>query len=162
MKLNVGYVWNRSDYLLNDLMSVQYVKQKSGGLEITNNLYGLLSGDYRMTIGQTDSEFAAGRKNRVFYNNHYLNLRLAPHEHHAFTLANSLYRNNISGQKDQFFMDATYRYRVAKWRTDIEFTAQNLLNNDQYVQQLTSNIEVIQSYFELRPRQVILSTKFKF
>lgn len=75
---------------------------------------------------------------------------------------NSLYHNNVPNQDDQFFIDVSYRYRVEKWKTDIELTAQNLLNNNNYLQQFSSNYELVQSYFELRPRQVLISTRFKF
>lgn len=162
VKLHGNLGWSRSDYLLNDALSVQHITGRSATVEVINSLSNVISGDYKMALGQTESKFAAVRHNKVFYNNHYLNIMLYPHHRHAVTLSNSLYRNNIPGQKNQFFMDATYSYRLVKWKTDLEFTAQNLFDNSRFVQQISNNIELVQSYFELRPRQFLFSTRFKF
>lgn len=161
-KLNGSFVWNKYDYLLNEVMYVQKIKSRSASLEVINSFSDVVSGDYKTDLGMTHTQLLAGRQNKVFYNNHYLNVTVYPREKHALTLSNSLYRNNMVGQKDQFFMDVGYRYRLEKWKTDVEFTAQNLLNNSRYTQQFTSNIELVQSYFELRPRQFLISTHFKF
>jgi len=65
-------------------------------------------------------------------------------------------------QQNQFFVDLRYRYTIKKWKTDLEFTAFNLLNNNNYVQQFATTYEFIQSSFELRPRQFFVSTNFRF
>src|SRR5690606_38382574 len=98
----------------------------------------------------------------TIYNNHYLNLGIYPADKHSLIIGNSLYTNNMKSQRDQYFLDFTYRYRIEKWKTDIELNGQNLLNNNQFIQQFSNNIELIQSTFELRPRQFIISTRFKF
>lgn len=162
VKLNGNLGWSRSDYFLNGNLDKQSVSSRRGSLEIINNLSSIISGEYKTTIGQTNSRFAADMKNQVFYNNHYFNLVLYPGDKHALMIYNSFYRNNIPSQRNQYFLDATYRYRVDKWRTDIELTANNLWNNNQYVQQYVNNYEWVQSYFELRPRQFLISTRFKF
>ena len=58
-------------------------------------------------------------------------------------------------------MDATYRFRLSHWRTDLELTATNILDNKNYLQQFSSDYELIQSYFELRPRQFLIAMRFK-
>ncbi|MGE8428404.1 MAG: hypothetical protein ACN6O7_11030 [Sphingobacterium sp.] len=102
-----------------------------------------------------------GQRNKLLYNNHFFNLVIAPHDRHLITLSNSLYANNVKAQKSQYFMDATYRFRLSHWRTDLELTATNILNNKNYLQQFFSDYELIQSYFELRPRQFLLAMRFK-
>lgn len=162
IKLNGNVGWSRSDYLLNGVMSKQHVLQSNGTLEIINNSSSVISGEYRMVIGQSNNRLSGGLHNKVFYDNHHLNVSVYPRDRHMISLNNSFYHNNIAGQRNQYFLDVVYRYRVEKWRTDIEFTAQNLLNNSRYVQQYISSYEWIQSRFELRPRQFLISTKFKF
>lgn len=161
VKLNGSLRWGRSDYLLNGIMEVQRSSGQSASFEIINNLNTVISGEYKSVFGHTKNVLSA-RVQDVYFNNHYLNLIFTPVDDHSLTAGNSLYINNIPGQKMQYFLDIGYRYHAAKWKTDIELTGQNLLNNNQFIQQYSSNIELVQSYFELRPRQFLLSARFKF
>jgi len=107
VKLNGNLIWGRSDYLLNDVFAKQYGTSRSGSLEIVNSLLAIVSGEYKMVSGQTESRLAGGR-NTVFHNNHYLNFTIYPHDQHSLSMANALYRNSIPGRQDRFFLDATY------------------------------------------------------
>lgn len=162
VKLNGRTAWSASDYLLNEVLGRQKTVHYAADLEIMNNLSSVVGADYKTSIGRTQNTFAAGGSNTIFYNNHFLTVMIYPTELQTIMLSNSYYHNNIVGQADQFFMDATYRITVGKRKIDLELIAQNLLNNNQYVQQITTDYQLIQSSFELRPRQFILSTKFRF
>jgi len=160
-KLNANILWNKSDYLLNGVMDKQQGRGQSGSLEIINSLSAIVSGDFKTVYGRHRNIFATSSQLTI-YNNHYLNLVIYPADKHSLIIGNSLYTNNMKSQRDQYFLDFTYRYRIEKWKTDIELNGQNLLNNNQFIQQFSNNIELIQSTFELRPRQFIISTRFKF
>ncbi|WP_164123600.1 TonB-dependent receptor [Sphingobacterium sp. xlx-130] len=162
VKLNGTSAWAVSDYFLNDNMVKQHTQDNSIRVDIVNNLSEVLSGDYKLSFGRMVNKLAEGNKNKISYNNHQLNLAFYPIANHSLIASNYWYGNNIPGQKSQYFLDATYRHQVKKWRTDIELSAINLLNNDNYIQQFSSSYELVQSYFELRPRQIMLSTRFKF
>lgn len=162
VKLNANAGWSASDYMLNEVMARQRIINYGGTLEVINNLSSVVSGEYKTQLGHTVNHLAADRSNTVFYNNHYLTAIVYPKEYHSISLSNSYYHNNIAGQRDQYFMDALYRFTVKRWRLDLELIAQNILNNDNYVQQFASTYELIQSSFELRPRQFLLSTRFRF
>lgn len=160
-KLNASLNWSESDYLLNGIMDKQLGRGQSGSLEIINSLSSIVSGDFKTLYGRHKNIFSASEQLTI-YNNYYANIVIYPSDKHSLTISNSLYSNNMKGQKDQYFLDFTYRYRVDKWKTDIELNGQNLFNNNQFIQQFSNNIELIQSTFELRPRQFIISTRFKF
>jgi hypothetical protein len=160
-KLNGNFSWSTSDYLLNEQLVKQHVNSQSFTFELINSSSSLVSGDYRVSMGRTHNRLADGLRNELLYNNHFFNLVFAPHDRHLISLSNSLYANNLKAQKSQYFMDATYRFRLSHWRTDLEFTASNILNNKNYLQQFSSDYELIQSYFELRARQFLISMKFK-
>ncbi|PVH26783.1 hypothetical protein [Sphingobacterium corticibacter] len=162
VKINGRTNWSGSDYLLNNVMARQKTFHYAADLEIMNNASSLIGGEYKTSIGQTVNTFAEGRSNSIFYNNHYLTVLVYPTELQTIILSNSYYHNNISGQPDQYFIDATYRITMGKRKIDVELIAQNLLNNNEYVQQITTDYQLIQSRFELRPRQFIVSTKFRF
>lgn len=160
-KLNASLSWDESDYLLNGVLDKQKNHGQAGSLEIINSLSSIVSGDYKTTYGRNKIMFAANQQ-LMTYSNHFLNLAIYPAAAHSIIINNSLYTNNIKSQKSQYFLDITYRYHIEKWKTDIELNGQNLLNNNQYVQQFSNTIEFIQNAFELRPRQFIVSTRFKF
>lgn len=160
-KLNATILWNESDYLLNGVMDKQRGRGQSGSLEIINSLSDIVSGDFKTVYGRHRNIFSTSDQLTI-YNNHYFNLVIYPADKHSLIISNSLYTNNMESQGDQYFLDFTYRYRIDKWKTDIELNGQNLLNNNQFIQQFSNNIELIQSTFELRPRQFIISTRFKF
>ncbi|WP_166336582.1 TonB-dependent receptor [Sphingobacterium chungjuense] len=162
VKINGRTNWSSSDYFLNNVMARQKTFHYAADLEIMNNASSLIAGEYKTSIGQTVNTFAAGRSNTIFYNNHYLTVLIYPTELQTIILSNSYYHNNISGQPDQYFIDATYRVTMGKRKIDVELIAQNLLNNNEYVQQIITDYQLIQSRFELRPRQFIVSTKFRF
>lgn len=161
VKLDASLNWSVSDYLLNGVLDKQRGRGQSGSIEVINSLSTIISGDYKTIYGRVQNVFSNSEQ-LTLYNNHYMNLILYPSDKHSFIISNSLYTNNMKSQKKQFFLDITYRYRVEKWKTDIELNGQNLLNNSQFVQQFSNNIELIQSTFELRPRQFIISTRFRF
>lgn len=162
VKMSGSMTWSATDYLLNDIMTTQKSTNSAGTLEVINSLSSVVSGDFKTSIGQINNKMASGKTNKILYNNYFLNLVLYPSKNNSLSINNSLYGTNVPGQRDQFFIDATYRYTLNKWKTDIELTALNILNNNNYVQQISSNYELIQSYFELRPRQIMISTRFKF
>lgn len=160
-KLNMAIRWGEADYLLNGLMDKQKNTEQSGSFEIINSLSSVILGDYKTTYGRSNIIYADNQQ-VMTYNNHYLNLTIFPAQLHSIILSNTLYTNNIKSQKSQHFLDLTYRYHIKRWNTDIEVNGQNLLNKNQYVQQFSSTNELIQTAFELRPRQFIISTRFKF
>jgi len=160
-KLNAGLSWSVTDYLLNGSMDKQHGRGQSVSMELINNLSTVVSGDFKTVYGRQRNIFSS-QEQLTLYNNYYLNLVIYPAEKHNLIINHSLYTNNMKSQKDQYFLDFTYRYRLDKWKTDIELIGQNLLNNKQFIQQFSNNIELIQSTFELRPRQFIISTKFRF
>jgi len=114
-----------------------------------------------MTIAQNVSRLTGNVRNKIRYNNYDFNLSFYPVEHHSLIFQNSIYQNNISGQKDQYFLDASYRYQIDKLRMEMAFTVNNIWNNKRFIQQSTSNFETVQSYFEMRERQFLISLKFR-
>lgn len=161
VKFNGNLGWTVSDYLLNEQLDKRYSVSQSAILEIINSLSTVFSGEYKTIIGRTRSKLS-NRVQKIYYNNHYLNFAFYPWNKHSLLIDNAFYTNSIPGQRAQYFLNANYRYRMDKWKTDIEFGVQNLFGNDRFIQQYSNDIELVQSYFELRPRQIIISTKFKF
>lgn len=161
-KLRGHIAYGRSDYLLNDQLSLQQTREIGGGGDLINNLSDIFSLEYRVRWRYIRNKLAADKSQNLVYNDHFLDINLYSSEKSAWLLHNSYYGNNMPDQKNQYFLDASYRYTIAKWRTDVMVTAQNILNNDRFLQQISTNYELLQTHFELRPRQFLISTSFRF
>jgi len=152
----------QSDYLLNESMSVQKQRSWDASLEVINTALDFFGVSYKTTYSSAKSILANEKKNTVMANNHYLELNLYPLENHSLSFTNALYRTNITGQKTQYFLDLMYRLSVHKRRIEIELSGRNLFNNSRYTQQFSTDFQLIESSFDLRPRQLITSVRFKF
>lgn len=161
-KLNGNLSYGESDYLLNDIMGKQRFHSYGGNLEIINNRWDALGFEYNTTFSYSENKYQNDSKNKIQSNNHFLNIMIYPGDRHSLTISNAYYQTNITGLKNQYFLDISYRYRVEKWKTDIELTGQNLLNNKHYSQQFSNDYQLIETYFDLRPRQIMVSTRFRF
>src|SRR5690606_36149676 len=162
VKLSGNLSYGESDYLLNDVMGKQQFNTYGGNLEIMNNKWDALGFEYNTTFTYSENNYANAAKNDIRSNNHFLNIMIYLVERHRLTINNAYYQTNIKGLKDQYFLDISYRYRVERWKTDIEISGQNLLNKDRYTQQFSTDYQLVETYFDLRPRQVVVSTRFRF
>jgi len=161
-KINGNAHLGESDYLLNDVMSKRRNVSFGAGFEMNNNLWEMLSWQYKANWNTSATKLANGVDYRITSSRHNVDLSFYPVDNHSFTWNNSYYLTDIPGQKNQLFIDFMYRWTVKKLKTDIEFSYINLLNNYQYIQQFNSEYSVMESYFDLRPRQFMVSTRFKF
>lgn len=162
IKINGNYGWSKSDYLINDHLANRASNHIGASLNLINNYSKIISGDYKISLNRFKNTYSTGTINTIIQNNHFLNLYIYPQELHSLTLSNSLYNNNFQRQKNQYFLDVIYRYQIKKLKTDLEFSIQNILDNDQYIQQFVNEFQFIQSSFQLRPRQFFISTKIMF
>ena len=158
--------WNvnlsKADYLLNDKLNVLNTEGYTGSISINNNSLTYLSLSYDTSIGLIRSGLSGKSLNSISYSDHILELNIFPKENHILTLNSEYYKTNLKTQEGQVFIDLQYLFKIPKRKIDIEFSCMNLLNNKTYVRLYNSEFSIIRNYFELRPRQFMLTTKFKF
>jgi len=162
IKVNSSIGRNGSDYLVNNAMERQRASIYSGSIEVINNSLDIISGNYTMSWNKNINSYSSNLTNTIVQNNHFLNLTVHPLDLHTLKINSSIYTNNLPGQRNQFFMDAVYRFRIRKWKADLDLSVQNLFNNNNYIHQFVTEIQYIQSSFRIRPRQVMVSTNFIF
>lgn len=162
VKLNGNMGWTESDLLFNAVMNKRSLFRYSGTFEVISNASKYVSGEFKSTYGEHINKIPGRNENRLWFNNYFLTLNFSARKHQSLHLYNSYYINNIAGQKNQLFLDLNYRFRLSKWKTTLELTVYNLLDNNEYAQQTLSSVHLVQTFFELRPRQFMLSTSFKF
>lgn len=162
LKLNAEVNSSRSDYLLNAALRKQRTWLYRGGMELNNSSFDDFSFIYKVDFSAVNSKLAQGIETKVWSSGHRLDLNVYPANNHSISISGSFYRNNIPTQKHQLFMDMLYRKTLARWKTDLEFSAINLFNNTQYQQRFNSEYSLVESYFTLRPRQFLIAMKFRF
>jgi hypothetical protein len=161
-KLNSSIGFDRSDFLLNERMSQLKNTSYSMGFEANNRSLEFINFTYKYSWRSMQSSFSNGFGNLTTSSNSGLNVSVFIADKHSLFWNNDYYRTTISGQRGQLFMDLTYRFTNSKTKIDLEVTCINLLNNDQYVQRFNSEYLLVESYFNLRPRQFMVSTRFRF
>lgn len=148
--------------LLNGIMGQRRQVSYGTGLEVINSSLSELSVTYKMGWNRWDNELIGGIKNRVANQRHGLDVAFFPWEGHSLMANGAYYLTDLPGLDNQLFIDGTYRWTVSKWKIDIEASCINLLNNHRYIRRSNSDYAVTESYFDLRPRQFLVSTRFKF
>jgi len=161
-KIRVGGNLGQADYLLNEVLATQRTHswEVSGELNCSN--WDFLDVMYRLDIGHARTLLALGESNTVIYGNHILQTSLHAGDRHSFNVHHAYYRNNIEGLKPQYFLDCSYTYHLRKWKTDVVLAGQNLLDNARYTQRFSSDYQLVETSFEMRPQQFVLSTRFRF
>ncbi|MFC6101244.1 TonB-dependent receptor [Olivibacter domesticus] len=162
MKINGTLAFGESDYLLNEQFGQQKNANYGLGIDLNNNSYELLSLHYKGNWGTFSNRLADGSRYRVTTIRQDMNFTLYPVKNHSITWNNSYYITNASGQKNQIFIDLMYRWVLEKAKMDIEISGINILNNNEYIQRFNADYAVVESYFNLRPRQFLISSRFKF
>lgn len=76
-----------------------------------------------------------------------------------FTLRHSIQKNYFITQ-DYFFSDATIRYTFLKGKTDLSIAGYNLFNVKSYLYINANNYQVVDNYYNLRGRMVIVKANF--
>lgn len=162
VKISGNAGMGHSDYLLNGILGQRRQLSYGTGLELINNTLDQLSVTYKAGWNSWHNELIDGMTNRVTNQTHSLDVAFFPWESHSLLANGAYYRTNLPGLTDQLFIDAIYRWTVDRWKVDIEASCINLLNNNRYIQRFNADYAVTESYFDLRPRQFLLSARFKF
>lgn len=162
VKLQANAGLGQADYLLNGVMAKRKSRSWDGSFEVVNSKWHFLGFSYKLVHGYGKTLLAMGESNTVVYQNHFLQASTHIGDRHSFAVQNAYYLNNIEGIRPQYFVDCSYTYHLKKWKTDIVLNAQNLLDNSRYTQQFSSDYQLVETYFELRPRQFVVSTRFRF
>lgn len=162
VKINGNVGVGSSDYLLNGIMGQRRQVSYGTGLEVINSSLDKLSVTYKMGWSRWDNELIGGIRNGVANQRHGLDVAFFPWEWHSLLANGAYYLTDLPGLDNQLFIDGTYRWTVNKWKIDIEASCINLLNNNRYIRRSNSDYAVTESYFDLRPRQFLVSTRFKF
>lgn len=104
--------------------------------------------------------------NVIRQQDHQIMLSIYPNQQNYISLKADFYQNKIDGNnittQNSRFLDILYRYTFAKKSVDLELALTNILNEKQFMNISTSSFFYTQTVFDLRPRQALISVRFKF
>ncbi|PTX62960.1 carboxypeptidase-like protein [Kordia periserrulae] len=161
--LGSNFYIDQKDQFLNGILANTTTNSILFQGKLVTNLTDWLNITYENNTSISNTKFENQRFDTITNQEHIGNLNIFPSEHQFIGLDLTYYKNNISNQpQENYFLDFTYRYTFKKSKIDIELNCRNLFNSDQFRTILNNAFSYTQSSYILRPRQVLLSTKFNF
>lgn len=160
MKGDVG--WSSADYILNSSLENMDTHTCGGSFEISNTSLKYMNVQYATTALFINNTLSTKAMDKITTSSHTLNVGIFPVENQTFTINADYYTTNLKSERGQLFLDILYRRSLPKQKTDIEVNCLNLLNNKTYTTLYSSDYSIIRNYFQMRPRQVIVTVRFKF
>ena len=93
--------------------------------------------------------------------NHSVNINFKKNQNHLLVLKSDYISNKLlSETATSIFVDVLYRFTFQKNKIDLEFHLTNLLNNKNFRTVNIDDFSFIETNFALRPRQILLKTRF--
>ncbi len=154
--------WSRADYILNNSLENMKTHTYGGSLELSNTSLKYMNVQYVTSALFIYNTLSGKAMDKIITNSHALNVGIFPIENQTISMNTDYYTTNLKSEKGQVFIDLLYRVSLPKRKADMEINCLNLLNNKTYTRLYSSDYSIIRNYFQMRPRQVILTIRFKF
>jgi hypothetical protein len=169
----------KTTFMLNSTYSfsqnLAFINQELNTIQNQNIAFrGKINTDFSKYFGLTYSNrfsfmnavISTEKLNTIEQQNHQIAFSIYPNERNYISLKADFYQNKIKGTnavtQNSRFLDMLYRYTFLKKSIDLEFSLTNILNTKQFVNISNSSFFYTQTVFDLRPRQVLASVRFKF
>jgi hypothetical protein len=159
LSMRIDYSQHKGKSLLNEELfntKNQFLNVKPGlGFRITS----WINSDYEMNARFIRTFIENEQKSSISMIRHVLNLFAFPAKKQLISLSSEYYHY---GGKNNFFVDAHYRYTLSTKKIDLELRWNNIFNNQTYTTLHASSFTVYESIYDLRPSQLFLSARFSF
>lgn len=154
--------WSKSDYILNQLLEKLRTHTYGSSLEIDNTSLSHVNLQYVVKTLFVYNSLSGKAMDNVITNSHAINVGVFPAKNQTISINTEYYTTNLKSERRQIFIDILYRLSWPKRKTDFEINCLNLLNNKMYTRLYSSDYSIIRDYFQMRPRQLIFTVRFKF
>jgi hypothetical protein len=153
---------SKFEQMINNELSPVHQKEYSTGVNIYNSALEFLSVGYDGNIKFNNGKIGDEKMEPVTTQKHSLSVSAFPIKYHTLAVNMDYYLNNLSAQQDQLFIDLTYRFFIPKAKLNLELTCNNILNRNMFSSIYSSSWSIIETNYQLRPRQFLIGTWFKF
>lgn len=159
LSLRINYTLQNGQSLINeehfDTENHFYNIKPSLNVRITN----WLNSDYELDASYIQTFVENNNKNDITFLKHKLNFFAFPFKRQMISLNTEYYNYKES---NSFFMDLSYQYTIKKPEIDLELSWNNIFNTDLYTSLQSSGSSVLESSYQLRPTQILLTVRFGF
>jgi hypothetical protein len=97
-----------------------------------------------------------------FQHNYSSKLYIYPYKNHRLKLFFDYYLNNYNNASKQLFINFAYQYKIPKRKIDFNLEWRNITNKKQFISIQNLDNILLQSYYTLRPSQIIMGMRFSF
>lgn len=161
IKLKALTVLSGFEQIVNNKLIQISQQQYTMGLSISNTTVSFLNINYNGILRFINTQTENKDIDNIITQIHSLNVGLVPIKNHSLSCKIDYYINDLKAQPHQTFADLTYRIYILKPKVNLELRCTNILNSKLYTGRYISTYSIIESSFQLRPRQFIIGTWFK-
>ena len=162
IKINVNYNHRSYAYDLNNQTNLQVTQATAAyGFDIKSMFKGPFN--YHLNTTWQNSWYKTTNKTNAASQFSYLDLNLNFSEKLYFILKNELYYfNQLQQNKYYHFTDATLQYDYQPNKLTFTLSGRNLTNTKQFTTYFVNDISSSQTQYQLIPRYVLASIKYRF
>lgn len=161
-KLGTKYSHSNSDFLFNEDLIKNTSVNWQNNLKLTGDFTDWLTVEYTGSLGLSQTENTIQDKRKIRSQNHALSIYVYLFDDHSFNFSGEWLKNTQgNSSKESFFGDFMYRFTLSKERKiDFEIAVNNVFNTDLYRDVSVGDYTLSESYYILRPRQILVKVRF--
>jgi hypothetical protein len=153
---------NQREQILNQRLAIVQNQQLAFNVRASASVTEWLGFDYRSVFSVLKNSIEAGtRSSQVAQQEHHTGINIYPAERNFVGLTAAYYRNNFSQENPtSFFGDLLYRYSFERSGLDLEVKWANIFNVSAFTYSYNDAFMFVQSTYQLRPSQLLLTLRF--
>lgn len=153
---------SQREQILNHRLAKVENQQLAFNLSASASVTEWLGFDYRSVFSILKNSIEANaRSSQVAQQEHHTGINIYPAERNYIGLTAAYYRNNFSQENpSSFFGDLLYRYSFERKGLDLEVKWANIFNVSAYTYSYNDAFMFVQSTYQLRPSQLLMSLRF--
>jgi hypothetical protein len=161
--LGSGYNFTTSDQLINDELVRVDNTILTSNLKTSFRLLSWATLEYDYSIMNYKNKLSDANSRSITNQTHQLALHIFPAKQHYIKFNLDFYVNdNKRLNPNTTFGDFMYRYSLSKKKIDFELSAYNLFNEKYFAQNSFSSNYEQRFIYQLRPTQIMITTRFNF
>jgi hypothetical protein len=163
LKLGSSYTLMQREQFLNNNLAEVDNQNLSLRLTLESEVTDWLSTSYNGNFSFLKTALDAAESNSIRSQQHLLDLFFFPAANQYFSIESEYYYTNLSREnRNSYFLNFEYQYTFEESRIDLAASWNNVLGTDEFVNVSSNEFSFVQSTYQLRPTQLLVSLKFVF
>jgi hypothetical protein len=161
LDLKVSYDYNKREYLLNNEPGWMNYKIYTINPGFSVNRWRKIDLAYSYYLRFTGQKSEQANLS-ICEQKHESNIFYTPQKNHLFGITLHLYDSKQKGQNNStnLFVNFSYHLKPLKGKFKYKLEVRNILNRSQIVNYFSSDISLVRSSYEIRPRQILFTISY--